>query len=123
MEKAHNDIGTDLETLDIRLQSVQGKLGDTIKIGNVEVPNINAGMGVLMEKILTNENAINRLADAVTETIDGVVHEAKVFESIQQNRWLSLAPLVQQIKSVIKSNINHPLKSIVSRLNNLETKP
>lgn len=41
LEKSNIDVGTDLETLRTRLQAIQGQLGDTIRVGNVEVPNVN----------------------------------------------------------------------------------
>lgn len=119
IEKAHGDIGSDLETLDIRFQSLQGKVGEIIKIANAEVPNINAGMGVLLERIRNNETAINNLAGAVSDGMEDIMNGT---ENTQNNLWLSLGPLVQQIKAVIKSTIHHPLKSLVTRLDILEAR-
>ena len=122
IEKVYGDIGSDLETLDIRYQSLQGKLGEIIKIGNVEVPNLNAGMGVLLERIKNNETAINNLVGSVSDGMEDIMNGTKAFENTQNNRWLSLAPLVQQMKTVIKSTIHHPLESIATRLDILEAK-
>lgn len=122
LEKSNVDVGTDLETLDTRFQALQGQVGETQHIGNVEVPNVNAALGVLLERISLNETALNELSGSLNEGLKSVVDDTKSFESIQRNRWLGLAPLIQQVKEVVRVAITHPVESLYERVELLETK-
>lgn len=75
--KGLDDVGSDLETLDVHLQAVQGQVGETIKIGGVEVPNLSAGLGVLMERIKHNDILINQLTGELSTSLDQIVQDQK----------------------------------------------
>ena len=122
LEKSNVDVGMDLETLDARYQALQGQVGDTLHIGSIEVPNVNAALGVLLERISMNETALNELNGSLNGGLQGVVNDTKAFESTQRNRWLGLAPLIQQIKEVIKVASTHPVELLYERIERLETK-
>ena len=95
LEKGLDDVGVDLGTLDVRLQSVQGQVGETIRIGNLEFPNVSAGLGELEEKISPNERTLNSLSESLGTSLEEVEKNQKSFETIQTNRWLALGPLVR----------------------------
>lgn len=122
LEKGFDGVGGDLETLDVRLQSVQGQVGDSIRIGGVDFPNVSAGFGDLSEKIAENEKTLSSLTESIQDSLEAVQRNQKTFESVQLNQWLGLGPLVQQIKTVIAATISNPIEGLASRIEELESR-
>ena len=67
LEKGQEGIGGDLETLDVRVQALQGQMGEVISLGDIEVPNITSGLGVLMEKIENNSKSLQDMSSVIKD--------------------------------------------------------
>ena len=122
LEKGLDDVGGDLETLDVRLQAVQGQVGNSIRIGEVDFPNVSSGLGDLSERISNNEKELNHLTESLQVSIADFQKSQQRFESVQMNRWLGLTPLVQQIKSVIAATMTNPIDGLARRIEDLESR-
>lgn len=94
LEKGLDDVGADLETLDVRLQSVQGQAEETIKIGGVAVPNLLAVLGLLVERVEHNDTLIDELKDALGLSLNHIEQEQRNYKNQQMKRWIDMGPLV-----------------------------
>ena len=86
LEKGLDDVGGDLETLDVKIQSIQGQVEETIRIGGAEVPNVTSGFGELVEKIQQNEIMLREMAKSFGGSMEQIEKDQKSFESEQMKR-------------------------------------
>ena len=80
LEKGQEGIGGDLETLDVRVQALQGQMGEVISVGDIEVSNITSGLGVLMEKIEDNGKSLRDMSSVIKDNIEIHTKDLKDFE-------------------------------------------
>ena len=122
LEKMSHMVGQDLETLDINLRATQDQLGDSMAIAGMEAPAFSAALDMVSERIVAYEGRLDVIDMTLADNLRDSGQKFEKFNIAQKQNWKRIAPLLLQVKDVIRTNFKYPIGALADRISKLEIK-